>query len=63
MPTRRTRSSSPKEQEMTQTQTIVNNMINKYVEVYARAIEAGYSTKDAHEVVAKFFADGFKAVA
>jgi len=48
---------------MTQTQTIVNNMINKYVEVYARAIEAGYSTKDAHEVVAKFFADGFKAVA
>ena len=35
-------------------------MINKYVEVYARAIEAGYSTEDAHQVVANFFADGFK---
>lgn len=47
----------------TATKTIINNMIDKYVEVYARAIEAGYSTTDAHEVVAKFFADGFKAVA
>jgi len=33
------------------TQTIVNNMINKYVEVYAKAIEAGYSNQDAHALL------------
>ena len=44
------------------TSTLVNNMINKYVEVYARAIEAGYNNQDAHTVTAKFFADGFAKV-
>jgi len=36
---------------------LVSNMIEKYLEVYDRA------GKEAHDVVAKFFADGFKAVA
>jgi len=45
------------------TKTIVSNMINKYVEVYARAIAAGYSEKESHEITAQFFATGFKAVA
>ena len=42
---------------------LVANMIDKYVEVYARAIAAGYSDQDAHKVTAEFFATGFKAVA
>jgi hypothetical protein len=45
------------------TQTLVGNMIEKYVEIYARAIAAGYSDQDAHKVTAEFFATGFKAVA
>lgn len=44
------------------TKTLVANMIDKYVEVYARAIKAGYDDMEAHAVTAKFFADGFKAV-
>jgi len=43
-------------------QTLIANMIDKYCEVYARALEAGYNETQAHAVVAKFFADGFKAV-
>jgi hypothetical protein len=45
------------------TQKLVANMIDKYVEVYARAIAAGYSEQEAHKVTAEFFATGFKAVA
>ena len=41
---------------------LVSNMIEKYLEVYDRALKAGYSGKEAHDVVAKFFEDGFKAV-
>ena len=51
-----------KESKMT-TQKLVANMIDKYIEVYARAIAAGYSDQDAHKVTAEFFATGFKAVA
>jgi len=45
------------------TQKLVANMIDKYVEVYARAIAEGYNEQDAHKVTAEFFATGFKAVA
>ena len=48
-----------KESEMT-TATFIGNMIDKYCEVYARALQAGYSETQAHEVVAEFFAIGFK---
>jgi len=43
------------------TQALISNMIDKYVEVYARAITAGYDDMEAHAVTAKFFADGFGA--
>jgi len=45
----------------TATETLISNMIDKYVEVYARAITAGYDDMEAHAVTAKFFADGFGA--
>ena len=43
------------------TQALIGNMIDKYVEVYARAIAAGCDDMEAHAVTAKFFADGFGA--
>lgn len=45
------------------TQTLIANMIDKYVEVYARAVTAGCDDLEAHAVTAKFFSDGFKEVA
>ena len=52
-----------KEGKKMTTQKLVANMIDKYVEVYARAIAEGYNEQDAHKVTAEFFATGFKAVA
>jgi len=43
------------------TQQLVNGMVDKYLEIFERAIEAGYDYQDAHKVCAKFFAEGLAA--
>ena len=39
---------------------LVKNMVEKYCEIYQRALEAGHNEKEAHVLVAEFFNKGFK---
>jgi hypothetical protein len=43
------------------TQQLVNGMVDKYLEVFERAITAGHTYEDAHKVCAKFFMEGLAA--
>lgn len=40
----------------------INNLIEKYVEVYQRALDAGFQGLEAHQVAAKFFNEGFQGL-
>ena len=48
---------------MATTQQLVSNLVGKYIELYARAIEAGLSFEDAHKATALLIEEGLNAKA
>ena len=43
------------------TKELLGNMVDKYIELFIRAIEAGATEQQAHEAVTEFFVKGFSA--
>jgi 2,4-dienoyl-CoA reductase-like NADH-dependent reductase (Old Yellow Enzyme family) len=44
------------------TKTAIGEMIEKYAEVYSRALNLGFDSAAAHGIAERFFQDGFKSL-